>query len=472
MIKKFRSLFIGDKAFYAMVFAVALPIMIQNGITNLVGLLDNIMVGRVGTVQMTGVAIVNQIIFVFNLAIFGAVAGAGIFGAQFHGSGNTEGVRYTFRFKLLISTAVTAVAVFIFLVFGEDLIRLFLLGEGETENIEASLSYGLGYMRIMLWGLLPFALVQCYSGTLRETGETVLPMKAGIVSVLVNLCLNSILIFGLFGFPALGADGAALATVISRFAECGIVVIWTHSHSAKHPFIKGALRSLRIPVELVGRISLKAAPLILNETLWALGSSLLAQSYSMRGYEVVSAHNIASTVNNLFIIAFLAMGNAIGIIVGQQLGAGKTEEAVSSARKLTLFSVAICVLLGGVLAVAAPFFPLIYKTGSDIQSLATGLIIIMAATMPIHALAHAYYFTLRSGGRILITMIFDSFYVCGITFPLAYVLSRFTPMPILPLFFCCQIIEVGKCILGAIMVKKRIWVRNIVGDRSANNKNA
>lgn len=462
MIKKFRNLFIGDRAFYAMVFSVALPIMVQNGITNFVGLLDNVMVGRVGTEQMTGVAIVNQIIFVFNLAIFGAVAGAGIFGAQFHGSGNHEGVRYTFRFKLIISVVVTAVAVFILLVFGEDLIRTFLMGEGDVENIEASLAYGMGYLRIMLPGLLPFALVQCYSGTLRETGETVLPMKAGIVAVLVNLVFNAILIFGLLGAPALGSDGAAIATVLSRFVECGIVVVWTHRHSAKHPFIKGALRSLRIPMGLTGRIALKAAPLVLNETLWALGNSLLAQSYSMRGYEVVSAHNIASTVNNLFIIAFLAMGNAIGIIVGQQLGAGEPERAVDSARKLTFFSVAICVALGALLALAAPFFPLIYNATSDIRSLATGLILIMAAVMPIHALAHAYYFTLRSGGRILITMIFDSFYVCGITFPLAFLLSRFTSMPIIPLFLCCQLVEIGKCILGAIMVKRRIWVRNIV----------
>lgn len=464
MLKKFRSLYIGDKAFYAMVFAVAVPIMVQNGITNLVSLLDNIMVGRIGTEQMTGVAIVNQIIFVFNLAIFGAVAGAGIFGAQFHGSGNAEGVRYSFRFKLITALGVIVAAVSLLLLFGGDLIHLFLMGEGDVENIDASLDYGLRYMRIMLLGLAPFAVVQCYSGTLRETGETVLPMKAGVIAVFVNLIFNAILIFGLLGFPALGSDGAAIATVLSRFVECFIVVSWTHRHSDKHPFIKGALRSLRIPVKLARRIALKAAPLIVNETLWALGMSLLSQSYSVRGYNVVSAHNIASTVNNLFIVAFLAMGSAISIIVGQQLGAGRAEDAVSSARKLTFFSVVSCVVLGGLLAAVSPFFPMIYNVSEEIRTLATSLILIMALTMPIASLSHAYYFTLRSGGRIFVTMLFDSCYVCGITFPLAYVLSRFTGLPIVPLFLCCQLSELGKCVIGAIMVKKRVWVRNIVSN--------
>ena len=465
MLKKFRSLYIGDRAFYALVFSVAVPIMIQNGITNLVGLLDNIMVGLIGTEQMTGVAIVNQIIFIFNLAIFGAVAGAGIFGAQFHGSKNDEGVRYAFRFKIITAISVVAVATTVFLVFGEDLIRLFLLGEGDVENIDASLNYGIRYMRLMLIGLPPFALVQCYSGTLRETGETVLPMKAGISAVISNLILNAILIFGLLGLPALGSDGAAIATVASRYIECFIVMAWTHSHSERHPFIKGALRSLYIPFDLFKRIALKAAPLIVNETLWALGMSLLSQSYSTRGYDVVSAHNIAATVNNLFIVTFLAMGSAIAIIVGQQLGAGDTERAVDSARKLTFFSVFSCVIIGGLLALVAPFFPMIYNVSTEIRSLATSLIIVMAVTMPIASLAHAYYFTLRSGGRILITMLFDSFYVCGITFPIAFVLSRFTSMPIVPLFLCCQLAEIGKCIIGSIMVRKRIWVRNIVSEK-------
>ena len=234
MHSSLRKKYIGNAAFYKMALAVAIPIMIQNGITNFVSLLDNIMVGRVGTEQMTGVAIVNQLIFVFNLAIFGAVSGAGIFGAQYYGKGDWDGVRQTFRFKLLVCTALTVLGAGIFLLFGEDLILLYLKGDGSPEQIAASLGYAKEYLLIMLVGFIPFTLSQCYSGTLRETGQTVVPMVAGVVSVVVNLCFNTLLIFGYLGFPRLGASGAAIATVIARFVEAGVVMLWAHRNPVSY----------------------------------------------------------------------------------------------------------------------------------------------------------------------------------------------------------------------------------------------
>ena len=152
-----------------MALSVALPIMVQNGITNFVGMLDNIMVGRVGTVEMTGVSIANTLLFVFNLAIFGAVSGAGIFGAQFFGKGDVDGVRYSFRFKLIECAILLGVGAFVFLGFGTPLLRLYLRGEGESANINDSLRYGRSYLELMLLGLPAFAIAQCYAGTLRES---------------------------------------------------------------------------------------------------------------------------------------------------------------------------------------------------------------------------------------------------------------------------------------------------------------
>ena len=189
--------FIGNKRFYLMVLGVAMPIMIQNGITNFVSLLDNIMVGQVGTEQMSGVAIVNQLLFIYNLCIFGGVSGAGIFTAQYFGQGNDEGVRNTFRFKLWIGVILTAAAVTIFLGAHEPLIRLYLTGDQGSQDMNATLAYGISYMKVMLVGLPPFLFVQLYASTLRECGETMLPMKAGITAVFVNLVFNYILILSL-----------------------------------------------------------------------------------------------------------------------------------------------------------------------------------------------------------------------------------------------------------------------------------
>ena len=466
MITSLRKKYIGTRAFYRMALAVAVPIMIQNGITQFVGMLDNIMVGRVGTEQMTGVSIANTLIFVFNLAIFGAVSGAGIFGAQFYGSSNHAGVRSAFRFKLLICAALTAIGISVFLLLGEPLIMLYLRGEGTPQEIEASLGYAKEYLHIMLIGLVPFVLTQCYAGTLRESGQTVLPMVAGIVSVLLNLICNALLIFGLLGFPALGSAGAAIATVIARFVELAIVLLWTHLHPQKCPFIVGAYRSLRIPKELFFRILRKTLPLMLNETLWAGGMALLSQAYSVHGYDVVAADNICRTISNVFNVSFIALSTAIGIIVGQLLGANKKEEAVDTDRKLIFFGIVICVFVGGALAAVAPLFPHIYNTTDAIRAMATKFIVIVGLCMPINSLASACYFTLRSGGKTLITFFFDSFYVCVLTVPLAMLLTHVFGVAIVPLYLICQLVDLGKCAVGVILIKKGIWIHNIVEEQN------
>ena len=163
--------FVGDKAFYKMVLAIAIPIMIQNGITNFVSLLDNIMIGRIGTEQMSGAAIVNQLIFVYNLCMFGGLAGAGIFTAQYFGQKDHEGVRQTFRYKFWMAVILTAATAAVFLTAGDALIRIYLQGEGSAEEIASTLNYGKQYLYIMLIGLPPFMLGQVYSSTLRECGE-------------------------------------------------------------------------------------------------------------------------------------------------------------------------------------------------------------------------------------------------------------------------------------------------------------
>ncbi|MBQ4652155.1 MAG: MATE family efflux transporter, partial [Oscillospiraceae bacterium] len=300
---------VGDRAFYRRLMAVMLPILIQNVITNFVGLLDNIMVGQVGTEPMSGVAIVNQLLFVFNLSIFGGLAGAGIFTAQYYGKSDNEGVRHTFRAKLYLSAALVFIAFTVFLTMGDRLIELFLHEGEENLDLGATLAYGRDYLKVMLWQIPLFAIMQVYGSTLRETGETVLPMKAGVTAVFVNLVFNYILIFGKLGAPAMGVVGAAVATVISRVVECGIIVIWTHRHKSKALFIEGAYNSGYVPLSLVHQIAVRGLPLLVNEILWASGMTMLNQCYSTRGLEVVSAVNIATTVSNLFFCAFFAMGS-------------------------------------------------------------------------------------------------------------------------------------------------------------------
>ena len=445
-----------------MVLGVAVPIIIQNGITNFVSLLDNIMVGRVGTEQMSGIAIVNQLLLVFNLAIFGAISGAGIFGAQFFGCGNHKGVRQTFRFKLYICAAIVLLGVLIFLCGGERLILLYLHGEGNEAALEATLGFGRQYLLVMLIGLLPFTVEEIYASTLRECGETKLPMIAGVVAVCVNLVLNYLLIFGKLGFPKLGVVGAAAATVVSRYVQAAIIILWTHTHADRMPFIVGVYREWKIPGQLAGNIIAKGMPLMVNEILWAAGTAALNQCYSMRGLEAVAALNISSTISNLFNIVFMAMGSAISIIVGQLLGAGKMEEARDTDTKLIAFSVFSCLVLGGIMFLATPFFPRLYNTTDTVRTLAMRLLQVAACCMPIWAFMHSTYFTLRTGGKTIVTFLFDSVFLWAVTTPVAFVLSRYTGLPIIPLYLSCQLLDLIKCAIGFVLVKKGVWVNNIV----------
>lgn len=458
MLKKY----IGDKAFYKRVLALTLPIMLQNGITNLVNMLDNVMVGRLDIASSSGVTVANQLIFIFNLCIFGAVSGAGIFGAQFFGKGDSAGVRHSFRFKVIISVILSAVAIVLFIFFGEPLINLYLQGEGGSVDPVLTLSEAKDYLFIMLIGFVPFAVTQCYSSTLRECDRPVLPMVAGSIAVLVNLVFNYILIFGNFGAPRLGVRGAAIATVMSRFVELIIAIIWTRATGKRSPFIIGAYRSLYVPKSLVSEILKKGMPLMINEALWSMGIATVNQCYSARGIEVVAANNILQTFFNVFSVAFMAVGVAIGILLGQQLGAKDEKGAMDTCRKLIMFSVLVSIVVGAVFFVCAFFIPRAYNYPEQVRLTATHLMQICAAFMPIEAFAHATYFTLRSGGKTLITFVFDSGFIWLVSVPVAFMLCTFTSLNILYLYAIVQLVNIIKCVIGYIFVKKGIWIRNIV----------
>lgn len=454
--------FIGDKAFYKMTMTVAVPIMVQNFITNFVNMLDNLMVGRLGTEQVSAVSIVNQLVFIFGLAVFGALSGAGIFTAQFYGKNDNDGIRHTLRYKLVITFLILAVATVVFTVFDDQLISLFLHESDSNGNIELTLNYAKDYLKIMVLGALPFCITQIFSSTLRETGETIAPMVAGITAVATNGCLNLLLIFGLLGFPALGVQGAAIATTISRFVECGIVIIYILVKKSKFLYFKGAFKSLYIPKKTLRDITFKGTPLLFNEFFWSLGTALLSVAYSLHGIDVVAGYSISSTVMNLSNIAFISLGSSIGIIIGKQLGANEFDKAYDTDRKLITFSVVTSILIGIVVFIVGDKIPLLYNVSEQSKIFAAYFIRICACFIPVHAFANAAYFTIRSGGKTLITFLMDSVFIMCANVPGAFALYYLFDLSIWVIFPIVQAIDIIKVIVGMTLVKKKVWLNNIV----------
>ena len=462
-MKQFTQRYIGDKSFYRTVLVLIIPIIIQQGITSFVGLLDNLMVGTLGTDQMSGVSIVNQLLMNYNLAIFGGVSAAGIFSAQFFGKNDRQGMVSTMRIKLYYGLFATILSFVIFIGFGKSLVMLFLDHEANSEAETAvTLNCALAYLRIILWSLPPFMVVQAYSSSLRESGQTFIPMVASVVAIVVNLFFNYCLIFGKLGFPRMEASGAALATAICRYVEMAVVVLYTHLKKEKLLFTQGLYRSARVPLSIIRQVLLTGWPLLCNEILWSLGITFVNQNYSIRGLTVIAAINIESTAWQLFSIIMFSMGTAASIMIGQQLGAGKVSEAKDTSAKLLALAVVSQIAVGALVVATAGLIPRLYNTEPEVRSLAASFLRIVGLSLPIHSFIHCTYFIIRSGGRTFITMLFDSVYTWCVPVVLSSLLCRFSSLGIVTIFFIIQFSDLIKVFIGVPMLRSGIWARNLV----------
>ena len=452
-----------DREIFKRAQLLAVPMMIQNGITNAVGLVDNIMVGSLGTEAITAVSIVGQLIFVFNLGIFGGLSGPGIYGAQYYGQKNTEGFRSAVRIKHLISLVVLAVGMLTFIFGGEWLIGLYLKGESADIDPVLTMELAKSYLGVMLWGMPPFVITQVYASSLRETGDSLKPMIAGITSVVVDITFNWLLIHGKLGFPKLGVRGAAIATVMARFAEMLTVVIWAFAvRKKKHEFLCKLYKTLLVPKDTAGKMLAKTLPIFANEFLWAGGIAVLTQIYSTRGLDIVAGLNISNALCNLLNVVFIAMGNAVGILIGQTLGAKRYDEAKTEAFRLMWFTGGVSFLLTAILVSISGVFPNLYDTAENVRSTASSFIVITALFFPVQGFLNALYFTLRSGGKTLVTFLFDSVFSWVVTVPTAFLLCRFSPLPILGIYAVIQAVDLIKVSVGYVLIKKGVWISNIV----------
>lgn len=452
--------YIGDRQFYKRVLALLIPILVQTGITNFVNMLDNLMIGRTGSSEIAGVAVGNQLLFVLNLCVFGMVSGAGILGAQYFGKKDREGFQNILRFKLVAVVLLTAGATALFLGAGEFLVSRFI-NEEDPEIRAAAIGYARTYLFINLIGLLPYCFSQAFASSLRETGKSVMPMVAGLCAVMVNLSLNYILIFGKFGAPKLGVKGAAIATVVSRFAEFAVIAVSLLARRRQHPYIMGTLCTLRVPGQLVKLILTKSLPLVFNETMWALGMTVAARQYSLRGLATVTAYNIENTVFNLFFVTFAALGSAGGIIVGQHLGAGDMDGAKADSYRLLGLTVVLGVLVSAAFAALSGVIPKLYNIEPEVRALAARLMLICALTMTLEAIVNELYFILRSGGKMSVTIIFDSGFTWVVLVPTVAILVRATPLAVPLIYLVDRLLTIIKTVLGAVIFRRGKWMRQL-----------
>lgn len=440
---------------------LAIPMVIQSTITNVVGLLDNLMVGNIGTLPMSAVAIVNQLMMVFNLCIWGGLSGPDIFGTQYAGKNDHDGVRNCFRIKWMICLAVLLPFTIAFLCYPDHLIQWYLQGDTPETAIE-TLGYAKEYLYIMVFGMLPFAVAMTYATTLRGIGETRIPMIASSIAIFVNLVFNYLLIFGKCGFPCMGVTGAAVATVISRLVELGIMLFHTHLNADRFPFIYRAYRSLLVPVRLFKEVCKCGWLLWGNELLFSAGLAGMLQGFSLRGIQAVAACNIAMTVANVFTCVFYSVGNTLAIMVGHELGAGRHEDAEEIGWKLNSLGLLTAFAVAFIVSLLAPYIPFLYNTKNDVRRLATVLIWVTASYWPFRAFVYNCFFMIRAGGKAVWTTVMDSGFMWVVRMPIVWSIGYLTNMDIRLFYFIIYWLAAIQCILAYWMVKHSGWKRNLV----------
>jgi putative MATE family efflux protein len=443
----------GDKEFYRNLFAIAVPIMLQNLINSLVNMLDTVMIGRLGTVEIAAVGLANQIFFLYNLVLFGICSGGAIFTAQFWGKGDIPGIRKNTGFCLTLNLIAAAVftlgAVFI----PEALIGVY---SRDPLVIEA----GSAYLRVLAPSFIPFGISLVFVLTLRSVEKVRLAIAATLVALSLNAVLNYLLIFGIGPFPAMGVEGAALATVISRYIETGILVSVSY---IRRYAPAGRLRELFAFNSAYARRFFKIAlPVICNETLWSLGVTIQNLIFARTDTEAIAAFNITNTVSQLTWVVFIGLGNGVAVLIGKRIGEGKEQAAREYASRICRFAPILS--LGAVLVLLplSRLLPFIFNVSPGVLSAAGTMFVILCCCYPFRAFNMSMVVGIcRAGGDTVFCVFYDIAVMWLLTLPLAAAASFIFNAPVWLIYLCVSAEEPVKMFFGLRRLKTGKWLHNV-----------
>ena len=451
MLNYFK-LMLHDLKFQKTVLMIAVPLMLQQLIVSSVNLIDNLMVGQLGDMALSGVSMANRFYMIVWAGVNGMIASSVIYLSQYNGANDTNHMKQSFRF-MIVSSYILCIALFIIAFFFPEMVIAFFIKDVEVIRL------GSAYLKIAAISYLPSVISLCIASAFRALGETKKPLYISVISVLTNAVFNYLLIFGVFGFPKLGVVGAAIATLIARSVEA-LIYLWMLKVSDM-PFKTKVSNIFTFDFELAKRITIRAFPLCVNEIMWSFGMSTLVRSYSHRGLVVNTAYSMSSTISDLFFVLFGGMATASTVLIGTPLGANKLEEAKENAYKLLGFSL----ILAGVILIlmfatsyVAPYF---YNVSMEAKHLSANFLRIMALFFVLYMFNTSIYFILRAGGDTKSTLFMDSGFMWMLNIPLVMLLAYHTNLHVLIVYAIGQSTDVLKACVSDYLLKKEKWVKNL-----------
>lgn len=455
---KFISRHLGPLSFYRKALFIALPVMGQLLIQNMVSLIDNFMVAGLGDIKMSGVNISGQINFIFLVLINTICLSGGIFMSQYNGAHNEKGMQQALRFKLIVGLTMGCLYTAICIIFPRPLLSLMVHGNTASEAIIAE---GIRYMQFLSPSWIPAVIATSIGSSLREIGKVKTPLLISVAATIINTVFNWLLIYGNLGFPRLETMGAAIATVIARTAEMVIFIVYLVRY--KPPFYFRITHFFKVNWTLFQSITKKSGFLLVSEMTWVVSETVTTALYNSRGgAEVVSGMAAGFALANLFFICFNGIGTVTGVILGGTLGAGNLEEARIQ-KNWIITGDLILGFMGTILGGFAVFLiPLVFGNLSPMaRQVAAGLVLVNACYMPAWAYINGLFAVARTGGDTTMGAIIDFFANLFIVIPGMFALTFLTAMGPVMMYCVIKTTDAIKIAIAVYWIKKERWLKNL-----------
>ncbi|MFA5523459.1 MAG: MATE family efflux transporter [Tissierellales bacterium] len=449
------KLVLKDMDFYKKLTNIALPITLQNLIMSSVNMVDTLMITQLGDANIAAVGLANQVFFFFALILFGVNSGSSIFVAQFWGKKDVKNIRRILGLALLICGAISIIFT-IGALFVPHLIMQLFTRERDVVEI------GVQYLRVISLSYLVTAVSFTFNFALRSVGQAKVPMFVSIVALVINTVFNYLLIFGKFGFPEMGAAGAALATLLSRVVEMVLVLYITYR--TRNPLAAKLHELIDISKGFVVKYFKTAAPVIINEFFWSLGTVMYSVAYARIGKEATSAVQISNTIQNIFLVLSRGMSNACAIMIGNEIGAGNKEKSISYARTFIIIGPALGVILGVILFTSTPLIMTLFNNVSaEVYDYTTKMLMVISITMSIKIINGLLIVGIfRSGGDTRFSMFLEMGSVWLVGVPMAFFGALVLKVPIYWVLALVSLEEVVKAAIGIPRLLSNKWVKNVV----------
>ncbi|GHV70055.1 MATE family efflux transporter [Spirochaetia bacterium] len=442
-----------DRVFYKNLFIISFPIMLQNLVNSLVNMLDTVMIGQLGTVEIAAVGLGNQVFFLYNLTLFGICSGASIFTAQFWGKRDLRGIRMNTGFCLILSLSVALIFTAAALTVPGRLIGFY---SEDPEVIKA----GAVYLKTLAPAFIPFAINIVMVLALRSVERLRLAVVSTVIALSMNAVLNYLLIFGVGPFPAMGVAGAAAATVISRITE--MIIILSVSYIKKYP-VAGSLKELLgFTPPFVGRFIKIALPVIINEIVWSTGITLHNAIMARTGTAAIAAFNIVGTVSQLTWVVFMGLGNGVGVMIGKKIGEGDEAAARDYASRIIRFAPLLSIGAAMILLPLSRLTPLVFNVDKAVLAAVFSMFIVLCISYPARAFNMSMVIGIcRAGGDTVFCTIYDLLFMWTISLPLAAAASFIFHAPVWLVYLFITMEEPLKVILGFWRFRSGKWLHQV-----------